>query len=103
MQIHIHTDTSGLRVLWDDVKKCYCFEDATDGHLLPFTVTMQTGNPKENGFTGPTIEALLVIAKHRIQQYNQGEWECIENDLAVTNIQQALRSLFQRFKRITGT
>jgi hypothetical protein len=102
MQHIVHTDTTGLRVLWDDIKKCYCFEDSSDGRLLGFTITMQAGDPKADGFTGPTIEALLSIAQHRIQVYNYGDWKCIENSLAITHIQVAMKSLFQRFRRLTG-
>lgn len=102
MQTTIHTDTTGLKVLWDDIKKCYCFEDKRDGSLLGFTITMQSGNPQTDGYSGPTIEALLAISQHRIQQYNTGQYECIENKAAITHIQIALQSLFQRFRRITG-
>lgn len=99
MQTQIYKDTTGLRVLWDAVKKCYCFEDH-DGTLLPFTITMQSGDPVEDGYSGPTIEALLAVAKHRVQYYNQGEWKCEENDRTIFGIDLGLWNLEQRFRRI---
>lgn len=101
MQAQIYKDTTGLKVLWDEVKKCYCFEDI-DGRLLPFTITMQSGNPQVDGYSGPTIEALLAVVKHRIQTYNQGQWACTENDRAIIAVDTCLASLEQRYSRLAG-
>lgn len=102
MQTQIHKDTTGLVVLWDDRAKCYLFEDSTDGRLMQFTLKMQTGNPQQDGYNGPTIEALLAIARHRIQNYNTGAYVCEENFTAIHHIQQAVSSLFKRFRRLAN-
>jgi hypothetical protein len=99
MQSPIYTDTTGLKVLWDEGKKCYYFEN-TDGSPLPFTITMQAGDPDLNGRSGPTIEALLAIAKHRTDSYNQGVWKCTENDVAIFAIDNAIHQLERRAARM---
>lgn len=98
MQTPIYTDSSGLRVLWDEKKKCYCFEEK-DGQLLQFTLVMHSGDPEKDGYSGPTIEALLAIAKHRINTYNQGAWRCVENERAMFGAELGLWNLEKRAAR----
>lgn len=94
----IYTDSTGLKTFWDETKKCYCFEDA-EGRLLQFTITPQSGDAAKDGYTGPTIEALIACARHRIQTYN-AVMPCEENRQALFGLGLAQDALYDRAERI---
>lgn len=58
-------------------------------------IPMQTG-PTSGGVNGLFIEDLLIMAKLRINKYNQGDWVCEENNKAIECIDAALGALNSR-------
>jgi hypothetical protein len=66
-----------------------------DGFVeIPF----QDGPLKEVGPNGLTNEALLAIVIDRLQGFNEGEWRCRENSVALTHLETALLWLDKRTK-----
>lgn len=59
----------------------------------------QHGNRKDVGFNGITVEALLMICKDRLEQFQQGQYACIENARAIECIEQTLDALNARVER----
>ena len=59
-------------------------------------ITFQSGPVPENGMNGATIEALLTICKHRLETFQSGNFPCMENDVAINHIRQAISILNQR-------
>jgi hypothetical protein len=100
VQTAIHKDVSGLKVLWDERKQCYCFEDA-HGELQRFTLSLTTQDmdTAANGYNGPTIEALFAIIKHQIDKANQGEAKCLEYDRTSYSADLGIWNLQQRNRR----
>lgn len=69
-------------------------EPATYGTLL-----FQNGPIGEVGVNGITHEALLAIVVDRLECFQKGPFECIENSLALTSLREAIRCLHGRTKR----
>ncbi len=63
------------------------------------TLSFQQGSILEAGENGVTIEALLEICAHRLQEFQNGKFSCCENEQALANIRCALDALRSRTKR----
>jgi hypothetical protein len=68
---------------------------ATDGGVIS-SIRMQDGPVLPEGAQGLYIEDLIVMAAHRLNQYNQGKWKHPLNDTALTCLNNALASLSAR-------
>lgn len=68
---------------------------ATDGAPMS-VIPMQEGPVLPEGAQGLFIEDLIVMAAHRLNQYNQGKWKHPLNDTALTCLNNALASLSAR-------
>ena len=62
-------------------------------------ITFQDGNPHEQ-INGASNEALLTIVLDRMRSWNQGEFKCRENALAITKLEEVLHWLDHRTNRI---
>ena len=61
-------------------------------------VEFQNGPINERGVNGCQHEDLLVIVIDRLEHFQKGKFNCRENDLALTKIQEALHWLEARTK-----
>lgn len=59
-------------------------------------VTFQKGPIKENGVNGCHNEDLLVMVIDRLNSFQESEYKCRENALAITKIEEALHWLRHR-------
>ena len=63
----------------------------------PFAkISFQKGPVAESGKNGIFIEDLLQICRHRLQCFQNGDFACRENALALTKIEEALHWLNHR-------
>ena len=60
------------------------------------TISFQNGAIKEYGINGTTQEALLTIVIDRLRSFQEGDFNCRENAIALTNCEQALMWLQKR-------
>ena len=67
-----------------------------DGPVEYSRVKFQKGPVKENGINGCHQEDLLTIVIDRLESFQEGEFRCRENALAITKIQEALHWLNHR-------
>lgn len=56
-------------------------------------ISFQNGSVVTNGKNGLTIEAVIAIAMDRLEQYNQGNFKCNHNDLAIEHLKAAKLAL----------
>jgi hypothetical protein len=61
-------------------------------------ISFQKGPVNESGVNGIFIEDLLQICRHRLQCFQDGDFKCRENALALTKIEEALHWLDHRTK-----
>lgn len=59
----------------------------------------QQGPAGEVGHNGIQIEALLVVCIHRLEELNQGKWQCKDNDVAIAQLKQAATRLNHRMEQ----
>ena len=72
---------------------------ADRGQSVPFQVgevNFQCGPIKEAGVNGVMNEDLLVMVKTRLEYFNQTEFRCKENSMAITKLEEALLWLRKR-------
>jgi len=62
--------------------------DVVNGNQLG-TIRFQQGTQKEAGHNGITNEQLIAILIHRLNHLNQAPWNCRENALAITHLEEA--------------
>lgn len=100
--MRIHTDKNGVYV-----NAISQLADGTpvEGHVYTFgagttagSIEFQRGPVKENGVNGLTNEALLAVVLHRLGVLNRPPYNCRENALAITKIEEALHWLDHRTK-----
>lgn len=60
------------------------------------TISFQNGPIKKYGVNGTTQEALLTIIIDRLRSFQEGDFDCRENAIALTNCEQALMWLQKR-------
>ena len=60
------------------------------------TVDFQEGPIKENGVNGACNEDLIAMVICRLQHFQQSEWACRDNALAITKLEEALLWLRKR-------
>lgn len=65
-------------------------------HGPDVTLNFQVGPIGEVGVNGVTNEALLAIVLDRLGFFQQGEFKCRENALAITKIEEGMLWLFAR-------
>jgi len=78
-----------------------CFAEGngiTGDETPPAQVRFQNGPIKEVGVNGCHQEDLLVIVLDRLQCFQNGDYRCRENALAITKIEEALHWLNHRTK-----
>lgn len=61
-------------------------------------VSFQNGPIKENGVNGCQQEDLLAIVSHRLESFQESDFACIENQIALDHVKSALGILNQRTK-----
>jgi hypothetical protein len=89
--------------------KSNAYNDAEHGLEAKSTLILfQNGPIKEAGVNGITGEALLAIEIDRLRSFQNGPYECRENAIALTHIEEALmwlqRRTVERLKRgVEGT
>lgn len=66
--------------------------------VVNIPVIFQHGVVGENGLNGITIESLLAIAEDRLSAFQNGEFACNENEIALNHINKALDALHSRTK-----
>lgn len=79
----------------------YYMSRTADPHILPGefgTVRFQNGPVGENGVNGCHNEDLLAIVIDRLEHFQTTPYNCRENALAITKIQEALHWLEARTK-----
>lgn len=59
-------------------------------------ISFQNGPIAENGINGVTHEALLAIVLDRLECFQKGQYQCRENAIAYTKIEEALMWLQRR-------
>ena len=59
-------------------------------------IHFQEGPVKENGVNGVANEDLLVMVVRRLQGFQESEFKCRENAMAITKIEEALLWLRKR-------
>lgn len=67
--------------------------DRDDDRVLPLFLHLQAGPAAEAGVNGFTIENLLAIARNRLELWQQGEFKCQANKMAIHYIRGALDAL----------
>lgn len=60
------------------------------------SASFQNGPIKESGVNGCHHEDLIAIVLHRLTAFQDGEYRCRENDLAITKLEEALHWLNHR-------
>ena len=60
------------------------------------SIKFQNGATQETEINGILMEDLLHIVKDRLEGFNQGDWRCKENSMAITKIEEALLWLNKR-------
>jgi hypothetical protein len=71
-------------------------------------IRFQNGPIAECGANGTTQEALIAICLDRLRSFQQGQYSCRENALAITKLEEAEHWLFHRTRarmdrRVEGT
>jgi hypothetical protein len=61
-------------------------------------VKFQKGPVAENGVNGCFMEDLLAIVKDRLECFQSGDFACVENEMALNDVNQALAHLNMRTK-----
>lgn len=61
-------------------------------------VNFQNGPINENGVNGISNEALLAIVRDRLEGFQSGEFACLENEMALRHVNQAMDVLHSRTK-----
>ncbi len=61
-------------------------------------VSFQNGPIKENSVNGCQQEDLLAIVEHRLECFQEGDFACIENQIALDHVKSAIGILNQRTK-----
>lgn len=75
--------------------------DGKDGYQFIKDFSFQIGNPARFGVNGVTNEVLLAIIKHRLEGFQENpNAACVENQLALDHVNQALMSMHNRTNRI---
>ena len=75
----------------------------------PFAVIcFQIGPIQEVGVNGCTNEDLIMVLRHRLQGFQNGDYKCRENALAITKLEEALHWLLHRtadrvYRGVEGT
>jgi hypothetical protein len=59
-------------------------------------LNFQNGGLKEVGANGITDQALLAIVLDRLRSFNDGQFRCRENSVAITKIEEALMWMEKR-------
>jgi hypothetical protein len=67
-----------------------------DGVTVSVLVEFQNGPIKEVGVNGVTNEALLAIVIDRLQGFQKGQFQCRENAIALTHLEDAMHWLQHR-------
>lgn len=68
-------------------------------NLVATTILMQNGPVRDNGFNGITIEDLLIVSREILEGYQSGKFKCDENQIALDNVNNALRAIRNRLER----
>lgn len=74
----------------------YFIKDKKDTILA--AIHFQEGYIKESGVNGVFMEDLLNICMHRLISFQESEFKCEQNEMAITYINMALKSLRARTK-----
>jgi hypothetical protein len=85
----------------------YQFKNAGSGEYLG-EVKFQKGPIKDVGINGVSNEVLLCMVLERLQCFQNGDYACRENALAITSIEEALlwmkkRTLDREARGVEGT
>jgi hypothetical protein len=67
----------------------------TDGNQVGF-IHFQEGAIKENGVNGVCNEDLIAMVLCRLEHFNQTDYRCKENSMAITKLEEALLWLRKR-------
>lgn len=71
-----------------------------DVYERPFVrVVFQRGLPQSVGVNGCRVDAVLEVAKDRLEAYQMGPLSCEENEEAIAHIRLALAALERRTRR----
>ena len=65
---------------------------------IGFHIGWQDGPVKENGVNGAQVEEVLLACKARLKFLNSGDFKCMENDMAIGSIANAIQILDSRTK-----
>ena len=74
-------------------------EKEINGEVVELTLTnihFQEGPIKENGVNGVMNEDLIAMVINRLEHFNQSEFRCRENSMAITKLEEALLWLRKR-------
>ena len=71
-------------------------ETKSNGENELTTVTFQKGAIKEHGVNGVCNEDLIAMVITRLEHFNQSEFRCRENSMAITKLEEALLWLRKR-------
>ncbi len=79
----------------DEGRTRYSIVRQADNRILK-TIEFQYGPILEAGVNGVMDENLLAIVRHRLQEFQKGEFSCRENAIAITKLEEALLWLNKR-------
>jgi hypothetical protein len=77
--------------------KVRAFEEPKDATPVEsVTLKFQNGGLKEVGANGITDQALIAVVLDRLRSFNDGQFRCRENSIAITKLEEALMWLEKR-------
>ena len=71
-------------------------DDHPAGAINPVTIKFQNGPIKEAGVNGVSQEALLAVVIDRLRSFQEGQYACRDNAIALTHLEDALMWLQKR-------
>lgn len=74
----------------------YSISTAKEPSIILGEVSFQNGAIQENGVNGIHNEDLIAIVIHRLQGFQSGDFNCRENALAITKLEEAMHWLNHR-------
>ena len=92
----IDNTSKGNEIIFDENTLNITKVTLGDGVTVSVLVEFQNGPIKEVGVNGVTNEALLAIVIDRLQGFQKGQFQCRENAIALTHLEDAMHWLQHR-------
>lgn len=89
------SDNAHHKYVIEVIKPAYT-SDETEELVEVCEINFQNGGLREVGANGITDQALLAITLDRLRSFNEGQFRCRENSVAITKIEEALMWMEKR-------